>query len=52
MLFDPADPPKAMACFIDHVRRGIIGADRMVVLVHTGGMPALFANSEEIIARP
>ncbi|MCC7424406.1 MAG: hypothetical protein IT428_29415 [Planctomycetaceae bacterium] len=34
---------------IDHVRKGEFGKDDHVVLIHTGGTPALFAYHEELV---
>jgi D-cysteine desulfhydrase/L-cysteate sulfo-lyase len=49
LILDPIYTAKAMAGVIDHARRGLLGADDTVVFIHTGGLPALFAFSEEII---
>jgi D-cysteine desulfhydrase/L-cysteate sulfo-lyase len=38
-----------MAGLIDHAQRGLIGPGSTVVFVHTGGLPALFAFSNEVI---
>ena len=46
ILLDPVYTGKAMACLIDDVRRGAIGANETVVFLHTGGAPALFAHAE------
>jgi L-cysteate sulfo-lyase len=40
---------KALAGLIDLVKKGEIGSDETVVFVHTGGTPALFAYSEELL---
>lgn len=40
---------KALAGMIDLVKKGEIGSDETVVFVHTGGTPALFAYSEELL---
>jgi L-cysteate sulfo-lyase len=48
VLLDPVYTGKAMAGLIDHVRRGLIGADKQVVFLHTGGLPALFAYAETL----
>jgi D-cysteine desulfhydrase family pyridoxal phosphate-dependent enzyme len=45
ILLDPVYTAKAMACLIDHVRRGMIEPSRAVVFLHTGGVPALFAHA-------
>jgi D-cysteine desulfhydrase family pyridoxal phosphate-dependent enzyme len=46
ILLDPTYTAKAMACLIDHVRRGVVTPDETVVFLHTGGTPALFAHAE------
>ena len=48
LLLDPVYTSKAMAGLIDHVRRGMIPADRNVVFIHTGGLPALFAYADAL----
>lgn len=50
ILLDPVYTGKAMAGLIDHVRRGILRKDDLVVFVHTGGLPAMFAYKDEILA--
>jgi 1-aminocyclopropane-1-carboxylate deaminase/D-cysteine desulfhydrase-like pyridoxal-dependent ACC family enzyme len=50
LILDPIYTAKAMAGLIDHARRGILNADSTVVFVHTGGLPALFAFKDEVIA--
>lgn len=50
LLLDPIYTGKAMAGLIDHARRGLLGRDSAVVFVHTGGLPALFAFKDEILA--
>ena len=50
LILDPIYTAKAMAGVIDHARRGLLGADSTVVFVHTGGLPALFAFSDEVIS--
>jgi len=46
ILLDPVYTGKAMACLIDDIRRGAIGANETVLFLHTGGAPALFAHAE------
>ena len=48
-MLDPIYTAKAMAGLIDHAHRGLLGAQHTVVFIHTGGLPALFAFSDEII---
>src|SRR5438445_564834 len=50
ILLDPVYTGRAMAGLIDLVRRGEFGADETIVFWHTGGTPALFAYSEELLA--
>jgi 1-aminocyclopropane-1-carboxylate deaminase/D-cysteine desulfhydrase-like pyridoxal-dependent ACC family enzyme len=50
LLLDPVYTGKAMAGLIDHARRGLVGQDNTVVFIHTGGLPALFAFKDEILA--
>jgi 1-aminocyclopropane-1-carboxylate deaminase/D-cysteine desulfhydrase-like pyridoxal-dependent ACC family enzyme len=47
-LLDPVYSAKGFAGFVDHVRTGRIAADRPAVFVHTGGLPAIFAYSQEL----
>jgi len=46
ILLDPVYTGKAMAGLIDRVRKGDYSRDDVVVLVHTGGTPALFADPQ------
>jgi 1-aminocyclopropane-1-carboxylate deaminase/D-cysteine desulfhydrase-like pyridoxal-dependent ACC family enzyme len=50
LLLDPVYTGKAMAGLIDHARRGLLGPESVVVFIHTGGLPALFAFMDEILA--
>ena len=50
LLLDPIYSGKAMAGLIDHARRGVVGPGSTVVFIHTGGLPALFAFKDEMIA--
>jgi L-cysteate sulfo-lyase len=45
---DPVYTAKAMAGLIGWVRGGRLGPDQTVILVHTGGLPALFAYAEDL----
>lgn len=49
LLLDPIYTGKAMAGLIDHARKGIVGEHDVVVFIHTGGLPALFAWKDEIL---
>ena len=46
VLLDPVYTGKAMSGLIDRVRAGDYGKDDIVVLLHTGGIPALFADTQ------
>jgi D-cysteine desulfhydrase/L-cysteate sulfo-lyase len=50
LLLDPVYTGKAMAGLIDHARRGLLGPESAVVFIHTGGLPAIFAFKDEILA--
>ena len=49
ILLEPIYTGKTLAGLIDLVKKGDIGSDEMVVFVHTGGTPALFAYSKELL---
>ncbi|MGD9049865.1 MAG: D-cysteine desulfhydrase family protein, partial [Anaerolineae bacterium] len=49
ILLDPVYTGKAMAGLLDLVRRGEIGADERVLFWHTGGIPALFAYTGQLL---
>jgi 1-aminocyclopropane-1-carboxylate deaminase/D-cysteine desulfhydrase-like pyridoxal-dependent ACC family enzyme len=49
LLLDPVYTSKAMAGLIDHVQRGLLGLDDVVVFVHTGGLPAVFAYADAVL---
>jgi 1-aminocyclopropane-1-carboxylate deaminase/D-cysteine desulfhydrase-like pyridoxal-dependent ACC family enzyme len=49
LILDPVYTSKAFSGMIDHIRRGAIGPDETVVFVHSGGLPIVFAYSEEIL---
>lgn len=46
ILLDPVYTGKAMSGLIDRVRTGDYGSDDVVVLLHSGGTPALFADAQ------
>jgi 1-aminocyclopropane-1-carboxylate deaminase/D-cysteine desulfhydrase-like pyridoxal-dependent ACC family enzyme len=50
ILLDPVYTAKAMAGLIADVRRQQLEPDGIVVFVHTGGQPAVFAYAEEVLA--
>jgi D-cysteine desulfhydrase family pyridoxal phosphate-dependent enzyme len=49
VLLDPIYTGKALSGLIDLSKKGEIGPDETVVFLHTGGTPALFAYTEELI---
>lgn len=49
LLLDPVYTAKTMSGMIDHIRSGQIGSDESVVFLHTGGTPAVFADTDSII---
>ena len=50
ILLEPIYTGKTLAGLIDMVNRSEIEKDETVVMVHTGGTPALFAYTEELLA--
>jgi len=46
ILLDPVYTGKAMAGLIDLIRKGEFRSDQIILFVHTGGAPALFANTQ------
>jgi len=48
IILDPVYTSKAMAGLIDHIRRKRISENEVVVFLHTGGTPALFAYAEDL----
>ena len=48
VILDPAYTGKAMAALIADVRRGRFSQDDVLVFVHTGGIPMLFENAEQV----
>jgi 1-aminocyclopropane-1-carboxylate deaminase/D-cysteine desulfhydrase-like pyridoxal-dependent ACC family enzyme len=48
IILDPVYTAKAAAALIDDVESGVLGKSDVVVFWHTGGMPAVFAYSDEI----
>jgi len=48
ILLDPVYSGKAMAALIDHIRKGRYAPEDQVVLIHTGGTPALFAMNQSL----
>jgi D-cysteine desulfhydrase family pyridoxal phosphate-dependent enzyme len=50
MLLDPVYTAKAMAALLDDVRHRRVPAQGPVVFIHTGGLPAVFAYRDELLA--
>jgi 1-aminocyclopropane-1-carboxylate deaminase/D-cysteine desulfhydrase-like pyridoxal-dependent ACC family enzyme len=51
IFLDPIYTGKAMAGLTDLVKKGLIGPDKTVIFLHTGGTPSIFSNST-IISNP
>ncbi len=49
ILLDPCYTGKAMAGLLDLVRKGFFREEDRVLFLHTGGIPALYAHSSEIL---
>lgn len=49
ILLDPVYTGKAMAGFIDLIRKNHFSKDENVLFIHTGGSPALYAYDSEIM---
>lgn len=52
LFLDPVYSGKGMAGMIDQIRRGAFQQTDLAVFVHTGGLPALFAYGQELLASP
>ncbi|MBI3977429.1 MAG: D-cysteine desulfhydrase family protein [Chloroflexi bacterium] len=50
ILLDPVYTGKAMSGIVGLIRRGILRPEHTVIFVHTGGIPALFAYNQELMA--
>ena len=50
IFLDPVYSSKAMACLFDHVHGGLLGGKDVVVFLHTGGTPALFAYRDQLVS--
>jgi D-cysteine desulfhydrase family pyridoxal phosphate-dependent enzyme len=48
IFLDPVYTSKAMAGLQDHIRQGMLTKDDLVVFLHTGGTPALFAYVHDL----
>ena len=51
ILLDPVYTAKALAALIADVRAGKYRPGSVVVFVHTGGVPAIFAEPEKVLPR-
>jgi L-cysteate sulfo-lyase len=49
ILLDPVYTGKAMSALIDQIRRGLLDPGEPILFLHTGGAPALFGYTEEIV---
>jgi 1-aminocyclopropane-1-carboxylate deaminase/D-cysteine desulfhydrase-like pyridoxal-dependent ACC family enzyme len=49
VILDPIYNGRAMAAMIAEIRAGRLDTSHAVVLVHTGGVPALFAHNRELL---
>jgi 1-aminocyclopropane-1-carboxylate deaminase/D-cysteine desulfhydrase-like pyridoxal-dependent ACC family enzyme len=49
VFLDPVYSAKAMAALIDQIQQRHIGADKTVVILHTGGTPTLFAFASGLV---
>jgi L-cysteate sulfo-lyase len=49
IFLDPVYSAKAMACLADHIRKGLLGKGDVVIFLHTGGTPALFAYQADLV---
>lgn len=49
IILDPVYTAKAMACLIDHIKQGKFSKEDVVIFLHTGGTPALFAYNDELM---
>ncbi|MBA7657957.1 L-cysteate sulfo-lyase [subsurface metagenome] len=48
IFLDPVYTSKAMSALYDHVKKGKVSSKDVVIFLHTGGTPALFAYQEEL----
>jgi 1-aminocyclopropane-1-carboxylate deaminase/D-cysteine desulfhydrase-like pyridoxal-dependent ACC family enzyme len=51
IFLDPVYTGKAMAGLLDLIHKGKFASSDTVIFIHTGGLPALFAYSEEVSTR-
>jgi len=50
IFLDPLYTGRAMAALIDYIREDRIKREDTVILYHSGGIPAIFSHSEELIS--
>jgi len=50
IFLDPVYSSKAMACLFDHIQKGLLGRKDVVIFLHTGGTPALFAYTDQLVS--
>ncbi len=50
LVLDPVYTAKSLSALVDQVRRGAVGPEETAVFVHSGGLPIVFAYSEEVLA--
>lgn len=48
IIVDPNYSGTVVAALIDQIKQGNIGSDETVVILHTGGMPAIFTFADEL----
>ena len=49
ILMDPVYTGKAMAGFIDLIRKGYFEKDEKLLFIHTGGSPGLYVYMADIL---
>ena len=48
IILDPVYTAKAMDGLVKHIRNGRFQRDEVVIFLHTGGTPAIFAYGDEL----
>jgi 1-aminocyclopropane-1-carboxylate deaminase/D-cysteine desulfhydrase-like pyridoxal-dependent ACC family enzyme len=51
VILDPIYTGKCAAAMTAHIREARFGADDIVVIVHIGGMPAIFTWNDNLLAQ-
>ncbi len=49
LILDPVYTSKALSGLIDHIRTGVLRKGQTVVFIHTGGVPAIFAEPDKVL---